>query len=276
MKKFRVILIFVVSSLIFAQEMNLPILDLKTESLLGSTKSGKFYTAKETYANIGHSLPHEIFSIYDKNNVKEKTLHIKSLKYADEYCRDSFPIITSSESKRGIALSNKIDWDAIPRKIKPLATNSEIYNEVVKDFLIAKGIKSPTVTIRQIYRSDLDNDGQEEVIIAATHSRYYLPEGQYFNKRYAEFGDYSFVMIRNSFDGKVNNILLGGSFQTKKHEDPSEYVPYWYDLSSVLDLNGDSTMEIIINSSYYEGSFTTAYELKNGEVKIVLETGCGS
>ena len=42
------------------------------------------------------------------------------------------------------------------------------------------------------------------------------------------------------------------------------------------DLNGDGRMEIVVYSYYYEGSFTTAYTLKDGKVKAVLDAGCGS
>lgn len=298
MKKFIVIPVFSVISLLSAQEVTTPILSLGTESLLGSVQGGKFYSPKETYnkfketmpefveentfgrketyLKLGKSLLQDTFSVYNGLDSKKKNVQLKSLRNADDYCTDDFRITTNSKLTRGIALSDNVDWSLMPRKVKPLAKNSKIYNKVVKDVLLSKSMKNPKVAIREIFRTDLDNDGQEEVVIVATHSESYESGGIPFSKRrYAEFGDYSFIMIRNRYKGKVNTILLGGSFQNKKYEDPSLYYPFWYELTSILDLNGDGKMEIVVYSFHYEGSFMTVYELKDGKMEVALSTGCG-
>ncbi len=298
MKKFIAIPVFAVISLLSAQEVTTPILSLGTESLLGSIQGGKFYSPKETYIKfkqsipefvkentfghketylkLGKSLLQDIFSVYNGLDSKEKDVQLKSLRNADDYCTDDFRMTTNSKRTKGIALSNSIKWNLMPREVKLLAKNSKIYNKVVKDVLLSKGMKNPKVAIREIFRIDLDNDGQEEVVIVATHSQSYELGGVPFSKRrYARFGDYSFIMVRNRYKGKVNTILLGGSFQNKNYEDPSFYYPFWYELTSILDLNGDGKMEIVVYSFHYEGSFMTVYELKDGKMKVALSAGCG-
>lgn len=70
---------------------------------------------------------------------------------------------------------------------------------------------------------------------------------------------------------------MEGSFNVSSIDSvESRVIPNTYDLTSILDLNGDGSMEIVVYSYYYEGSFTTVYELKDGKAKTVLDAGCGS
>jgi len=112
MKKLIIVQLFIVISLLSAQEAILPILDLKTENLLGSTQSGKFYSPKETYIKLKKSVPKDTFSVYENNEIKEKKIQLKSLKNADDYCTDSFRITSSKQVNTGVAISNRInDWE---------------------------------------------------------------------------------------------------------------------------------------------------------------------
>ena len=276
MKKLIIVQLFVVIGLLSAQEAILPILDLKTKNLLGSTQSGKFYSPKETYIKLKKSMLKDIFSVYENNEIKEKKIQLKTLKNADDYCTDSFRITTSKQVNTGVAISNRINWSPIPRKIKPLAKNNKVYNEVVKNILISKGFKSPKVSIKQIYSADLNNDKQNEIVIVGEYYQKALVEGE-GRRSYSVPGDYSFIMLRTIYKGTVKNILLEGSFNISSIDSvESRVVPNTYELTSILDLNGDGSMEIVIYSYYYEGSFTTAYTLKDGKVKAVLDAGCGS
>jgi len=276
MKKLIIVQLFIVISLLSAQEAILPILDLKRKNLLGSTQSGKFYSPKETYTKLKKSMPKDTFVVYRNNESKEKKIQLKTLKIADDYCIDSFRITTSKQVNAGVAISNRINWNPIPRKIKPLAKNSKVYNEVVKNLLISKGFKYPKVSIKQIYSADLDNDEQNEIVIVGEYYQKVLVEGE-GHRSYSVPGDYSFIMVRHIYKGAVKDILLDGSFNVSSIDSAeSRVVPNTYELTSILDLNGDGTMEIVVYSYYYEGSFTIAYELKDGKVKTVLDAGCGS
>lgn len=276
MKKLIIIQLFIVISLLSAQEAILPILDIKTKNLLGSTQSGKFYSPKETYGKLKQSMPKDTFVVYGNNEIKEKKIELKTLKNADDYCTNSFRITTSNKINAGVAISNRTNWNPIPRKIKPLAKNSKVYNEVVENLLISKGFKSPKISIKQIYSADLNNDKQNEIVIVGEYYQKNLVEGE-GRRSYSVPGDYSFIMLRTIYKGTVKNILLEGSFNVSSIDSvESRVVPNTYELTTILDLNGDGSMEIVVYSYYYEGSFTTVYELKDGKVKTVLATGCGS
>ena len=298
MKKFIVVPVFLFINFLTAEDMPFLILDLKTESVLGSTKAGKLYTPKDTYVKIKQSMPeyeytnkfgtketylklnksilNDTFNVYDDTQIKEKEMQLKTLENTDFYCQNYFQITTSSKVNSGVAISNKINWDLTPREIKPLAKNSKIYNEVVKNILISKGFKDPKVSIKQIYSADLDNDKQNEIIIVGEHYKKNIEEGS-ARRASSHPGDYSFIMVRNVYKGKVNNILLEGSFNVSSIDSAeSRVVPDTYELTAILDLNGDGTMEIIVYSYYYEGSFTSVYQFSKGGVTSVLGAGCGS
>jgi len=276
MKNLIVIPVFLLMSFLAAEDTPFLILDLNTESVLGSTKVGKFYTSKNTYVKLKQSIPNDTFDVYDGTQIKEKEIELKTLENTDDYCTGYFKVTTSSTINSGVAVSNKINWDLTPRVIKPLAKNSKIYNEVVKNILISKGFRDPKVSIKQIYSADLDNDKQNEVIIVGEHYKDIMKEGG-ARRSFSHPGDYSFIIVRNVYKGKVNNIFLGESFNVSSIDSAeSRVVPNTYELTSILDLNGDGTMEIIVYGFYYEGSFTSVYQFANGGVKSVLVTGCGS
>ncbi len=51
-----------------------------------------------------------------------------------------------------------------------------------------------------------------------------------------------------------------------------------HSVAAVADLNGDGTMEIVVDAVYYEGSGTTAYEYIDDDLgpQPVLGGGCGA
>ena len=298
MKKFIVLSVFLCTGVLFAEVNSFLILDLKTESILGSISKGKFYKSKDTYGKLKQSMPefvkvnsfgtkrtylkladsilNDTFDVYDDTHIKEKEIQLKTLEKTDFYCPNYFQMTTSSKVNSGVAISNSINWNLTPREIKPLAKNSKVYNAVVKDILISKGFKNPKISIKQIYSTDLDNDKQNEIIIVGEHYKNIMKEGG-ARRSSSNPGDYSFVIVRNVYKGKVNNIFLGESFNVSSIDSAeSRVVPNTYELTAILDLNGDGTMELIVYSYYYEGGFTSVYQFRKGGVISVLGAGCGS
>ena len=86
-------------------------------------------------------------------------------------------------------------------------------------------------------------------------------------------GNYSFVLLRHVVDGKVQTKLIDGEFYAKASESQT---PYRYEVSGLLDLDGDGRLEIIIYSAYYEGATVTVWRFGEGKLHKVLEIGCGA
>ena len=169
--------------------------------------------------------------------------------------------------KSAIALA--VPWNPMPRTAKASDKTQEVYVKAAHDFLVSKGIAKPVVKITQLLRIDLDGDSEDEVLLSATN--YPGEEGE--SPSQAEAGNYSFVLLRQVVDGKVQTKLIDGEFYPKASESQT---PYRYEVSGLLDLDGDGRLEIIIYSAYYEGATVTVWRFGEGKLHKVLEIGCGA
>jgi hypothetical protein len=154
---------------------------------------------------------------------------------------------------------------ALPRRPKLLSTDQQVYRDAAAAILRQKGISSPVVHLTQVIRVDLEGDGEEEVLVSATHYAKGLGPR-------AVPGDYSLVFVRQVVQGKVVTHIVAGDFfpQGVKFGAPGVHK-----VGAILDLNGDGVMEIILCGRYYEGDWATAYQLKKGKVSEILTSGCG-
>jgi hypothetical protein len=126
------------------------------------------------------------------------------------------------------------------------------------------------VRITRILRVDLEGDGEHEVLINATN---------YFNQRdevpmqAPKRGSYSIVMLRRVASGKVQTQLVAGELYSKAD---ASNAPNIYEIATVLDLNGDGKLEVIVHSFYYEGGETTIYRCDPDKIDAVLSVECGA
>ena len=85
-------------------------------------------------------------------------------------------------------------------------------------------------------------------------------------------GDFSLVMLRKVIAGKPRMSTLMGVIHTA----PSSGAPNRYGLSNVLDLNGDGSLEIVVEWNYYEGGGANVFQIKNGKISLALEASDGA
>jgi hypothetical protein len=247
-----------------AQTKVVPILEMKVGGLIGGVKNGKFLDAKTTAAALKGG---ETYALYTLMGKEEGEIVGTKPKNDQDVCTDFYYVEIEPKAETGIALGDGYRWNPVPRIPKALSLTDKTYVKIAADYLKLKGIAKPVVKLTQLYRVDLEGDGQEEIIMSATH---YSGD----NAAAAAKNDYSFTIVRKIVAGKVKNILLGGDFITKGFDFGA---PNTYEVSAIADLNGDGKMEIIHYGAYYEGSGTAVYQILNGkEVEIkVLGAGCG-
>jgi hypothetical protein len=158
-------------------------------------------------------------------------------------------------------------WNALPRVPKKLDTTNQVYVQLVRDLLIRKGITDPKVSITQLWRVDLEGDGKEEVIIAATTPRQAYrdcsPE--------VEAGDYSLVLLRKLVKGKVETIAIRLKYfpATPAYSGNEDL----FDLTGVFDVDGDGTMEIITSWRYHEGFGQAIHRIRGATVHDLSTAG---
>jgi hypothetical protein len=247
-----------------AQTEIVPIVEMKVGGLLGGMKDGKYVDAKTTFAELKGKRSYTIYGA--KGKVGEMTAEVEAPD-PNEPCDDFYWFKTDLENVSGIAVGAKPGWNLTPRTAKTVDLKNAAYIKAAADALRTKGIVNQAPKIREAFRVDLEGDGQEEVLLTVTS---YDDNIQPSAKR----GDYSFVLLRKIVAGKVQNIIVTGDFVTKNI---GFGVPSKYEISSIVDLNGDGKLEIIIYGAYYEGNWIEAYEMKANkpaDIKI-LNVSCG-
>ena len=261
----------VLSFAVSAQTKVVPILDMKIGGLLGGVQNGKFLNAKTTVAKLIAEQNYTLFLLDGKN----ESLKLKKPKNEMDVCDDFYGLEFDEESsekryeKGGVALGEGFVWKPVPRASKAIELNNAEYKKIVADYLRAKRITKAESVLTQAIRVDLDGDGKEEVLLTATKVIPY-DEG----KEGEVYDQYSVVLLRKIIRGKPQTILIAGEFYPRSG---GGYDGNVFEISSILDLNGDGKMELVVYSQYYEGGATQVFQmLGNALVEIkLLAVGCG-
>lgn len=162
----------------------------------------------------------------------------------------------------GVAIS--APWSLQPHLFEAVADNGT-YSGFASDFLATRGLDVDEPVIKQLFRTDLEGDGVNEVIFVAEDvSPGFLMEP----------GDYSVALMRKVVQGEVQTAVLG---ETVAFDEDDTFLG-GHSLGAVADMNGDGKMEIIMNSAYFEGFGVSVWEYVNDDLGpvIQLQTGCGS
>ena len=263
MKVQLVIAVFVLALCDSSKAEMFPIVAARNGYLVGAVDAGKWIDAKHALESIkvGATLP-----IFDLSGETGKVT-ITKVENEGEPCPATPFVFTEPERPEHGAIAFAPKWNPLPRKAQTLALTQDVYVDLVRKFLEERKIRNPIVNITQILRVDLDGDGEDEVLISATH---YERES---DTNVSGANTYSFVMLRRVVGGKVKTELVAGEFypKAKKSNAPNEY-----EVTALLDLNGDGKIDIVVRSAYYEGDEVEIFECGKSGVKRVLSVGCGA
>jgi hypothetical protein len=247
----------------FSQQKRVPILDMKVGGLMGSVQGGKWLAPDR--AKLADQTE---FVLVGLKGVEEGGVGVGTKEpQSTDICPDLVAVKMDLESDTGIAIGSDAKWNFVPRIPQEIAVGNATYKTIVANYLKSKGIAKPVVNITQAYRVDLEGDGKEEVLIAATRYKDGLSS-------HASVGDYSVILLRRTVGKTVVTHELAGEYIKKKVEFGA---PMQFEISAIADLNGDGKMEIVTYGAYYEGESAGAYELINGkpvEIKP-FSIGCG-
>ncbi len=241
-----------------------PIVEADTGYLFGGSADRKWIKAEKAAKSMKGRTAFRVFGLAQEigkaTGGKPKTADA-------EVCSDMLAVKLSSKPEEGvIALS--APWNALPRKPQIADPTQQVYLDAVREFLESRRMTDPKVKITRILLVDLDGDGEEEVLINATN--YFTEDGDVPMDTAAP-GSYSIVLLRRVVAGKVQTELVAGELYVKDESSASNL----YEISGVLDLNGDGKLEIIVHSHYYEGAETTIYDCSRGKCEVALSVGCG-
>ena len=166
------------------------------------------------------------------------------------------------------ALAIQTGAEVRPYPVELLGLSIPAYIDATSELLASRIAGSPVINLTQVIRTDLEGDGIEEVIVAATT----IPDDLIS----AQVGDYSIVYLRKVIEGEVQTAILGVSIVEDLDNLFQDLVVF--EVAAVADLNGDGSMEIVINGTVWEGAFLQAWEYINDDLGPVevLSCGCGS
>lgn len=241
--------------------------ELPYRYVIGGHASGKWLDTGKAGKTIKPGTSFRAFSLKGEAG----KLTVQKSAPMDDVCMDVWMADTKPEPDqdvKGVAIA--ADWNPMPRPVKAADLTQEVYVNAVRDLLIAQGIRKPVVKITQHLRVDLEGDGEEEVLLSATH--YPTAEGLGNAPMASGAGNYSFTVLRRVIAGKLVSQVLQGEFYTKAQDFNA---PNVYEVGAIADLNGDGKMEIILHSQYYEGGATTVWQVGSKKASKVLEVACG-
>lgn len=256
-------LAFLASAVVCRAELH-PIVDVETGILLGAANGQKWLTADSAKGAIKGG---ERYRVYDLSGGIATATGGKP-KSAGEPCVDVTEVTLNPTQKSG-ALAVGGNGNAMPRVPHTEDPTQNVYVETVRDFLVARGLKSPEVKITQILRIDLDGDGEDEVLISGTN--FFTKDSAVPNE--ASEGSYSFVLVRRVVAEKVETKMLAGNFFPGEK---SKELPMSYRVLAVLDLTGEGVMEVVVRGAYYEGMSDTVFRCTAKKIETLLEVGCGA
>ena len=166
------------------------------------------------------------------------------------------------------ALAIQTEAAVRPHPVELLGLSIPAYIEATAGLLATRVPGIPVVNLTQVIRTDLEGDGTDEVIVAAST----IPDDLISS----QVGDYSIVYLRKVIEGDVQTAILGVSIV----EDLDNLFQNLavFEVAAVADLNGDGKMEVVVNGTVWEGAFLQAWEYINDDLGPVevLSCGCGS
>lgn len=161
----------------------------------------------------------------------------------------------------GVAIS--APWDLQPNLFEPFADDGT-FAAIAAGLLAERGLVVADPVIKQLFRTDLEGDGLNEILVVAEDiTGGFLPE----------VGDYSIIFMQKVVEGDVQTAVLGDSVVT----DPEGSFVVGFSVGAVADLNGDGQMEIIVDSAFFEGLGVDVWEYVDDDIGLFpyLQTGCG-
>lgn len=252
-----------------AQKMGatIPIVDVKSGYLLGGSRNGKWLNAKTTAPAIKNSDNYRVFSA--TRSLGNGTASRPKSQGAP--CEETlFSKIAPASLRSGAEFAIGGAHTVFPRAYRTENPNGATYRNIVAAILKSHGIPRPVTKITQIWSVDLDGDGTREVLLSATRKAE-AGDPQSIAPA-SRAGEYSLILLRKIVGGAAKNILLESEFYPRAKEFNA---PAFYRLAAVFDANGDGKMEILIRGRYYEGDWTSLYEIGGAKPREVLSESCG-
>lgn len=243
--------------------------------VLGAWENGRWLSGKAVAARVP---ARQAWRVQSLAGVSTTVSSSGPLVTGEAPCEDTafVPLQAPSPSGR-YRLAVSPGLNVRPRPVQVLPSDNRTYQNVVRAELLRRGLTNPVVNVTALVRADLDGNGTQEVIIAASHYRQ-PGAAPSVPPAHAGKGDYSLLLLRWVQAGQVRTTVLGESLFTRDERSDTDWqMPSLYDLGGVADLNGDGRMELVVTDAYYEGSGAAVLDWSPATgPRTRLNEGCGA
>jgi hypothetical protein len=222
--------------------------------IIGAARNGTWISADEA---AGLLLPEETYTLYSP--MARQGSAVGGAPVAELICPSFWSV--QIERPAGVAAAIAADWDGLPRMPQEVDVNDPQAVQQVGDFLIGQGISQPEVKIQRILRVDLEGDGVQEFLVAA--SRFVEETGHDTGP-----GDYSLILLYRE-DQTALPVVSNWYSQAGPLTFPDRY-----HLSAVLDLNGDGGLEILVEINGWEKTGALVFTVDGAALENVLQARC--
>jgi hypothetical protein len=173
-------------------------------------------------------------------------------------------------------------WNPTPRAIQTIAPENTTYQKIMADELKVRKINAPVV-MSAIFKTDLDNDKSDEIILVAQRPRASFSTERRLEPQYETgVNDYSLMLVCKVVAGKVQTFTLAErvirkTFDQKALENgtgPQMSVLTQY-VTAIADIDGDGRMEVFVDDYTHEGEGVTIWGWNGKKFTTMLEWGCG-
>jgi hypothetical protein len=242
----------------------IPIVDTQSGWLLGASADGKWITAADASPQVRGN---DTYRLYTLAGSAGTAVGGRPESLGPGPCATTTVVeLNPRPPSRAIGVAG--DWNLQPRTPRAADPKAQEFQQLVGDLLKSQGISQPDIRIEKVVRVDLEGDGAEEVLISATR---YTDGGEAITPN-AAAGDYSLLVLRKSVGRAMKTINIAAEYYPNAREFSA---PSAHQLLAVLDLNGDGVMELVVDSSYYEGGATVMYSVTGDNAQQVIGSGCG-
>ena len=159
-------------------------------------------------------------------------------------------------------------WITQKREITNLSTDDPTYVQAVIEWFQSQGNFPTEIHITRILQVDMEGDGVNEVLLSAS---YFKNTSFTF---YTETGDYSVVLMRKVIGNEVVTIPLVKDYYVSTDPQFEMSYPNTYTLVEAVDLNGDGTLEVIVDVRRWEGWGAIVYRVDGQNVREVMRAIC--
>ena len=151
----------------------------------------------------------------------------------------------------------------LPKTLVLMDSTNEKYLKILATFLKSQKLGDAPVKIHQLIRTDLDGDGNSEIIINAINTARDLDRK----------GEYSIVLVVREVNGKTVVETVQNEITLKDSDLPA--VLWENTIAAIADIDADGKMEIIMFGQFFHGQGWDLVRARKLSAERPILCGCG-